>query len=132
MMAPQSLPLPALKTLLWRGWCKKCPQCGQGRLYVRWLKLHEHCPACGVQYLPNQGDLLGPLFFLDRVLFLVPFIALFYFRLWHPSMLLFLLVGALMIFALVFTMPNRNGVSLAFDYYLRRKSDAAAEKESAK
>ena len=27
-----------------------------------------------------------------------------------------------LLYLLIFTMPNRNGVSLAFDYYMRRRS----------
>ena len=60
--------------------------------------------------------------FLDRVLFIIPVIALIYFRLWHPNATLFFLFAGLMVFALVFTMPHRNGVSLALDYLIRRKS----------
>ena len=111
---------PSSKTALWRGLRKKCPQCGQGPLYRGWLKLHEHCAVCGLHYLPNQGDLLGPLMFLDRLLFLIPFVVLFYFRLWHPNLAVFILTGGAMLFVLIYTMPNRNGASLAFDYLLRR------------
>ena len=124
-------PLPDKKILLARGWRKKCPQCGEGPLYRRWFTLHDQCPVCGLRYLPDQGDLFGPLVFLDRVLFLIPFIILFFFHLWHPGVLTFVLVGAVMVFVMVYTTPNRNGVSVAFDYFIRRKSgdlvDAPAE-----
>jgi len=72
--------------------------------------------------LPNQGDLFGPLFFFDRALFLIPFIVLFYFRLWHPNLPLFIVSGVIMTFGLVYTMPHRNGLSLAFDYLMRRSN----------
>ena len=84
---------------------------------------------CGLRFLPDQGDLFGPLIFFDRALFLIPFIVLFYFRLWHPNLFLFILTGALMTFALIYTMPNRNGLSLAFDYLVRRANgDIDADK----
>ena len=117
-----SPPLPDLKTLLKRGWRKKCPQCGEGAIYKRWLTMHERCSHCALQYLANQGDLFGPLVFLDRVLFLIPLITVFYFHIWHPNVIVFLLVGSVTLCLFVFTMPNRNGVNLAFDYYLRRRS----------
>ena len=117
---------PSVKTALWRGWRKKCPHCGAGEIYRRWLKLHDHCAVCGLHYLSDQGDLFGPLIFFDRVLFLIPFIILFYFRLWHPGLLLFILAGTAMTFALVYTMPHRNGLSLAFDYLIRRANDDLA------
>jgi uncharacterized protein (DUF983 family) len=127
MMSP---PIPEFKTLLWRGCRKKCPQCGQGPLYQRWLKLHEHCPVCGLQYLANQGDLFGTLLFLDRVLFLIPLVVLIYFRLWHPNQLVFFVFAGVMLFLLVFTMPHRNGAGLAIDYWVRRKNEAPPEKKS--
>ncbi|MEY4385383.1 MAG: hypothetical protein RLY20_666 [Verrucomicrobiota bacterium] len=113
---------PKLSSLLARGWRKKCPCCGAGPLYKRWLTLHERCSHCGLQYLANQGDLFGPLVFFDRILFLIPFITVFYFRLWHPSLIFYLLAGGLMLYLLIFTMPNRNGMSVAFDYYLRLRN----------
>ena len=85
------------------------------------MRLREHCPVCGLKYLESYGDLLGPLVFLDRLLFLIPIIVLFYFGLWHPSRTWFWLLGVGALFILVYTMPNRNGVSLAIDYLLRRK-----------
>jgi uncharacterized protein (DUF983 family) len=112
--------IPSIKTAIWRGWHKKCPHCGQGGMNRGWLKLHDRCAVCGLRFLPDQGDLFGPLIFFDRALFLIPFIVLFYFRLWHPNLFLFLLSGAIMIFGLIYTMPNRNGVSVAFDYLVRR------------
>jgi uncharacterized protein (DUF983 family) len=121
-MADLTYPIPKLKTLLWRGCRKVCPQCGLGPLFKRWLKLHDKCAVCGLQYLPNQGDLWGPIVLLDRLLFLIPFIVLIYFRLWTPNGIGFYLVAAAMIFLLVFTMPHRLGISLAIDYLIRRKS----------
>jgi uncharacterized protein (DUF983 family) len=126
-----SEPIPKLKTLLWRGWCRKCPRCGQGALYQRWMRLHEHCPVCGLEYVPDQGDLLGPLIFLDRVLFLFPVIVLFYFGLWHPGLFGFVSLGITGLFLLVYTMPHRNGASLAIDYLIRRKDGELAQGASA-
>ena len=125
-----SYPIPKLKTLLRRGWQKKCPQCGQGALYRRWLTLHDRCSVCGLQYTPNQGDLWGALMFLDRVLFIIPLIVLIYFRVWHPNLMVFLIFGGAMTFALIFTMPHRNGVCLAFDYLIRRKSGDLSDQDS--
>jgi uncharacterized protein (DUF983 family) len=121
-------PTPKLKTLIWRGWCRKCPECGQGDLYQRWLQLHEYCPVCGLQYLPNQGDLMGPLMFLDRVLFLIPLIVVFYFGMWHPTLTLFLVSCGILTLLLVFTTPHRNGVSLAIDYLIRCKEGDLAHR----
>lgn len=115
-------PVPKLRTLLWRGFNKKCPRCGQGPIYKRWIKMRNHCSECGLHYLPDQGDLWGPLVFLDRVLFIIPLVVLFYFRVRHPNWTLFVLVGGLTASVLIFTVPHRLGMSLAIDYLIRRKA----------
>jgi uncharacterized protein (DUF983 family) len=122
--------IPKVRTLLWRGCRKKCPQCGDGDLYQGWAKLHEHCPACGLQYLPDQGDLWGLLLFLDRALFIIPLIVLIYFRLADPSLTRLFVFGGVLIFLLIFTLPHRNGISLGIDYQIRRKCGDLAEKDS--
>ncbi len=63
------------------------------------------------------------------MLFIIPVIALIYFGLWHPNKILFFAFGGLLGFLLVFTMPHRNGVSLALDYLIRRKSGDLVEEE---
>jgi uncharacterized protein (DUF983 family) len=34
----------------------KCPQCGEGRLFARFLKVADHCPACGEALFHHQAD----------------------------------------------------------------------------
>lgn len=114
-------PMPDIRTLIFRGWGKKCPHCGEGDLYQRWMRLHERCPRCGLKYLESHGDLLGPLMFLDRVLFMVPIIVFFYFGVWRPTAVGFVFFGGATLFLLLYTMPHRNGVSVAIDYLIRRK-----------
>lgn len=114
--------IPKLRTLLWRGCRKKCPQCGQGKLYQGWIKLHARCSVCGLLYLPDQGDLWGPLLFLDRVLFIIPLIVVIYFRQFNSDPWWLIVIGGAMVLTLIFTLPQRNGMSLAIDYLVRRKA----------
>jgi uncharacterized protein (DUF983 family) len=119
---PEPSSLPKLRTLLWRGCRKKCPGCGQGPLYQGWIKLHEHCALCGLRLLPDQGDLWGPLLFFDRLLFLIPLIGVIYFRQFHASLLWLVPLGGALCILLVITLPQRNGMSLALDYWVRCKA----------
>lgn len=41
---------------LGRGLRGHCPRCGAGGLFRRWLKPHAACPACGVDWSPQQAD----------------------------------------------------------------------------
>lgn len=41
---------------LWRGFTMRCPNCGQGRLFGRFLKVVDHCPACGEEFSHHRAD----------------------------------------------------------------------------
>jgi uncharacterized protein (DUF983 family) len=122
-------PIPKIRTLLARGCRKKCPQCGKGDLYKSWSKLQDQCPVCGLCYLPNQGDLLGPLLFFDRLLFLIPLILVVYFWRFGSNVFSLLMFGGAILFLLVFTLPHRNGMSVAIDYLVRRKAGDLSDDE---
>ena len=121
MSAGASDPAPSLTTLLLRGARKRCPQCGEGPLFKRLNIMHEHCSVCGLKYLEDQGDLFGYLFVLDRALFILPLIAMVFLRLYVPNATWFYVVWAILMIGLVFTLPQRSGMSIAIDYMFRRK-----------
>jgi len=125
MTSPARDAIPPLRTLLARGWRKRCPRCGEGALFRRLNLMHDRCAVCGLQYLEDQGDLFGYLFVLDRVLFIVPLIGMVFLRLWVPNAWWFYVVWAVLMFALVYTLPHRTGTSIAVDYWLRRRRAAA-------
>lgn len=41
---------------LWRGIKGVCPRCAGGALFARWLRPHEACPACAVDWTPQRAD----------------------------------------------------------------------------
>lgn len=45
-----------LKPALKRGACLKCPRCGEGRLFRRYLKVADSCDACGLDLTPQRAD----------------------------------------------------------------------------
>ena len=51
MKAPVSL-----SKALWRGFTMKCPNCGQGHLFGRFLKVVDSCEVCGEDYTPQRAD----------------------------------------------------------------------------
>lgn len=36
----------------------RCPRCGKGKLYRRYLSLYDACPACGLNISQRPGDVL--------------------------------------------------------------------------
>jgi uncharacterized protein (DUF983 family) len=43
-----------------RGALGRCPACGQGRLFDRFLKVADHCTTCGTEFHHHRADDLPP------------------------------------------------------------------------
>jgi uncharacterized protein (DUF983 family) len=41
---------------MWRGFLGKCPNCGEGALFDRFLKVADHCEACGEEFHHHRAD----------------------------------------------------------------------------
>ncbi len=49
---------PAMK----RGWRQRCPSCGTGRLYGKYLKVNDVCPECQTELFHQRADDAPPYF----------------------------------------------------------------------
>lgn len=38
---------------------RRCPRCGQGRLFVHWFRIRERCPRCALPLEREEGAFLG-------------------------------------------------------------------------
>jgi uncharacterized protein (DUF983 family) len=43
-------------TALKRGFCGRCPRCGEGKLFRAFLKVDDHCSACDQDFTPHRAD----------------------------------------------------------------------------
>jgi uncharacterized protein (DUF983 family) len=43
-------------TALWRGLCGKCPNCGEGRLFRKFVKVADACDHCGEDFHHHRAD----------------------------------------------------------------------------
>jgi uncharacterized protein (DUF983 family) len=106
-----------IRTVLRRGLRKRCPHCGEGRLFSRWQQL-ERCSVCGLVFVPNPGDTWAFTIFGDR-LPVGAIIAVIYFGVGRSHRV----AGLTMLVALaalaVWTTPNRWGVGIALHYLSR-------------
>ena len=50
---------PSLARALWRGSRLRCPRCGGGRLFRRWVTMATNCPTCGMRFERGEGFMLG-------------------------------------------------------------------------
>jgi uncharacterized protein (DUF983 family) len=46
----------SLPQALARGFSMKCPNCGRGHLFGRFLKVVDHCEVCDEDYTPQRAD----------------------------------------------------------------------------
>jgi len=106
-----------INTALWRGLRKRCPHCGEGRLFSGWSHL-ERCPVCGLVFVKNPGDTWAFTIIGDRLPIAV-IIVLIYFGVVrsHPALGTALLV--VLAALLVLTAPNRWGAGIALHYLSR-------------
>jgi uncharacterized protein (DUF983 family) len=39
-----------------RGFCGRCPRCGEGKLFRAFLKVDNGCSECGLDFTPHRAD----------------------------------------------------------------------------
>ena len=127
---PRANAAPRIGPTLRRGLRRRCPHCGRGELFVRWITLHRECAECGLVYLRNQGDIWFFWIVMDRIPILAGIAGIYFgFRVstWLEGAAFFLALAV----PLVATMPQRQGVAVALNYlsrvYFRDPSDALPE-----
>ncbi len=45
-----------MRQSLWRGWRRKCPCCGEGKLLHSYLKVNNSCSVCGEEFHHHRAD----------------------------------------------------------------------------
>ncbi len=45
-----------LRPAMWRGWRRRCPNCGSGPLLSGYLKVRDACPVCGEELCHHRAD----------------------------------------------------------------------------
>ena len=101
-----------------RGLARRCPHCGHGALFGKWFTLNERCAFCGLRFEQRPGDTWALWLIFDRV-FLGVLIILVFLIFRSTSWLLAGAVMVLVVAPLIWTMPHRMGICLAFDYLSR-------------
>jgi uncharacterized protein (DUF983 family) len=111
-------------TLFWRALRRRCPNCGAGGIFRRWLHMVPACPSCGLALeRREEGYIVGAYMFniiAAELLFAAIFIATLL-LLWPDPPWRFLTWGgaALMILMPVLFYPVSKTLFLAFDLIFR-------------
>jgi uncharacterized protein (DUF983 family) len=106
-----------IRTALWRGLRKRCPHCGEGRLFSGWSFV-DRCSTCGLVFARNPGDTWAFTIIGDR-LPLFGMVVVIYFGVVRshpvPGVAILIVLAALA----VWTTPNRWGAGIALHYLSR-------------
>lgn len=106
-----------LWTALWRGWRRKCPNCGSGPMMTSYLKVRDTCPVCGEELYHHRADdgpayltilivghLMAPLLFIS-------------FSIWRPEPLVLFTIFAVGCVGLsLYLLPRLKGMIVAFQW----------------
>ncbi|HEY0372222.1 MAG TPA: hypothetical protein VGD79_09490 [Thermoanaerobaculia bacterium] len=121
---------PSTSTVLMRGIRGKCPRCGEGDMFAKWVKTKLRCDVCDLLFQRNYGDIWMFTNIMDRLPIFIGVAALFFgFRvesLWSGALFL-----AAMVVPMAATVKQRQGVALALDYLWRVRINDPSDRVSA-
>jgi len=128
--APLSAPRPWGPAML-RGLTLRCPACGIGGMFGRYLKVADNCPHCGEELHHHRADDAPPYFTIFIVGHIVIPLVLIVEKIWHPNLLLQAGAWLLVTLALtIFIMPRVKGGVVAAQWAMRMHGfDYAARDE---
>ena len=107
-----------IATAVQRGLRKRCPHCGLGRQFKKWIDPIDRCSNCGLVFEPNQGDTWFFAIIGDR-LPVAATIVVVYFNLGAMSRVLAVISFIVVFAVLIWTTPNRWAVGNALHYLSR-------------
>lgn len=107
-----------------RGLAHHCPNCGEGELYARYLKVNPTCAACGHDLSQYRAD-DGPAYFTILLIGHLVVAPLFFFPfMWELSPWIVLPVSLIGLTALVLAMlPRAKGAVVGLLWANRVKAD---------
>ena len=109
-----------VKPALWRGWRRRCPNCGSGPMLRGYLKVRDECPVCGEALHHHRAD-DGPAYLTILIVghLMAPLILLAYTR-WRPEPLVLATVFSVGCVALsLYLLPRLKGLIVALQWAKR-------------
>jgi uncharacterized protein (DUF983 family) len=61
MNQPAPSAQPSRATVVARGFTRRCPRCGSGKIFRHWTKIADDCPRCGLHFERESGYWAGAL-----------------------------------------------------------------------
>jgi uncharacterized protein (DUF983 family) len=109
-----------LRTALWRGWRRRCPNCGAGALMRGYLTAHDHCSVCNEPFHHHRAD-DGPAYATVLIVghLMVPILLASFVR-FRPDPLILAAIFSVATVALsLFLLPRLKGMLIAMQWAKR-------------
>lgn len=102
------------------GFLMRCPACGEGSMFARFLKVADTCPHCHEELHHHRADDAPPYFTVFIAGHIVIPLVLVIEKIWHPNMVWFISATLIVTLMLtVFLMPRVKGAVVAMQWALR-------------
>ncbi len=103
-----------------RGWRQKCPSCGDGRLYGKYLKVNDVCATCGTELHHHRADDAPPYFVMTITAHIVVGGILILERLYSPPTWVQLSIWLPMLVLLsLWLLPRVKGALIGYQWALK-------------
>lgn len=103
-----------------RGWRQRCPACGEGAIYGKYLKVNDKCPKCGLELSHHRADDAPPYFTMTIVGHVVVGLVLIVERKYHPEMWVHVaLWGPLTLLMSLWLLPRVKGALIGLQWAMR-------------
>ena len=105
---------------MWRGSLSKCPACGSGKLFARYLKVADKCEICGLALGGHQADDAPPYLTIVIVGHIVVPIALIVERTYQPPLIEYAaMFSVLSVIITLISLPMVKGAVVGLQWALR-------------
>jgi uncharacterized protein (DUF983 family) len=108
-----------------RGLSRRCPACGQGRLFRGYLKVEETCPSCGHvngQYRADDGPAYFTILIVGHLV-LAPMLCFGFILSWPPQVLVPVVLGFLAVVTLTL-LPFVKGAFIGVQWATKGTKEA--------
>jgi uncharacterized protein (DUF983 family) len=103
-----------------RGWRQRCPSCGEGRLYGKYLKVNDVCSTCGTELHHHRADDAPPYFVMTITAHIVVGGILILERLYSPPTWVQLSIWLPMLVLLsLWLLPRVKGALIGYQWALK-------------
>lgn len=105
---------------IFRGFRRKCPSCGKGKLLHSYLKVNDSCSECGEEFLHHQAD-DGPAYLTILLVghLMAPALHIAFVQYRPEPMTLFLIFALGCISLSLYLLPRLKGVVVAYQWARR-------------